>query len=99
MAERFFKRGGDVVQREVAGELFLVPIRGHLADLQQLFVLNEVGHWLWARLSEPASLSSLVTALRDEFEVDEAQAREDAVQFLQQLCEAGLAQESALPDA
>ena len=36
----------------MAGETFLVPIRGHLADLQELFVLNEAGQRLWDRLRD-----------------------------------------------
>ena len=72
----------DVVQREVAGEVFLVPIRGHLADLQELFVLNETGRWIWERpRGGPARLDDLAKGLVSEFEVDEETARHDLEVF------------------
>jgi hypothetical protein len=91
---RAFKRRESVVRREVAGETFLVPIHGHLADLQELFVLNEVGSWLWERLDGERSLDDLAAGLRTEFEVDEAQALGDTELFVQRLVEGGLADQS-----
>jgi hypothetical protein len=82
----------DVVQREIAGETFLVPVRGHLADLQELFVLNEVGSWVWAHLDGVTSLDDLATSLVAEYEVDTSQARRDIGAFLEELHAAGLAQ-------
>jgi hypothetical protein len=93
-AERVFRRVEGVVQRDVAGETFLVPIRGHLADLQELFVLNEAGRWLWGHLDGWCSLDDLVAGLVAEFEVDEESARRDARVFIEQLTEAGLAEYS-----
>jgi hypothetical protein len=84
-------RKADVVQREVAGEVFLVPIRGHLADLQELFVLNETGSWIWDRLdASGCAFDDLVQGLVSEFEVDEDTARRDVDIFARQLVESGL---------
>ena len=91
-----FKRRESVVRRDVAGETFLVPIHGHLADLQELFVLNEVGAWLWDRLEEKRCLEDLVVGVRAEFAVDGEQALRDTDSFVQQLVEAGLVEESLL---
>lgn len=90
MAEDLLTRSGGVVRRDVAGETFLVPVRGSIADLQELFIANEVGGWLWDRLEHPSRLDEVVADLVAEFEVDEQQAREDVNAFLQQLSEAGL---------
>jgi hypothetical protein len=90
---RIYRRRDSVVRREVAGEAFLVPIHGHLADLQELFVLNEVGDWLWERLDGKRSLDDLAAALGAEFEVSEEQALKDAESFAHRLVEAGLAEE------
>ncbi len=87
------QRADNIVQREVAGETFLVPIRGHLADLQELFVLNDVGRCLWERLEDRCALDDLVTGVVAEFDVDEEQARRDAEAFVQQLLEAELVAE------
>jgi len=90
---RYVRATDDVVHRDVAGETFLVPIRGRLAELQELFVLNEVGSWVWQRLDEPRSVQELTADLVREFEVTDDQARNDITAFLHQLREAGLAEE------
>ena len=93
MTTRSYQRRESVVRREVAGETFLVPIHGRLADLQELFALNEVGSWIWDRLDQPRYVSELAVGLTSVFEVDEEQALHDAESFLLGLVEAGLAEE------
>lgn len=83
----------DVITREVAGEVFLVPIRGRLAELDELFVLSEVGQWLWSRLDGRSSVDDLVSGLVKEFDVEEQQARSDTEAFLRELVSVGLAKE------
>lgn len=97
--ERALRRANDIVQREVAGETFLVPIRGHLADLQELFVLNEVGRWLWERFDGGCPLDELVNGVAAEFDVDQETARRDSASFVQQLLEAELVEEASAPVA
>jgi hypothetical protein len=88
------RRVDDVVQRQVAGEVFLVPIRGRLADLQELFVLSETGRSIWEHLDGRHSLDDLVAGVVREFEVEAEQARSDALAFIGQLEEAGLIEEA-----
>ena len=91
MAEGVIFRVADaVVRRDVAGETFLVPIRGHVADLQELFIVNEVGAWLWDRLDGRRRVDDLVADVVSEFEVSEQQAKKDVSLFLRQLTDAGL---------
>jgi hypothetical protein len=90
------KATSDVIYREVAGEAFLVPIRGRLADIRELIVLNEVGRWLWVRLDGTQSIDQLVEGLTAEFDVSAEQARRETETFLAELAGAGFAEE-ALP--
>ena len=91
MAEGVILRvAAAVVRRDVAGETFLVPIRGHVADLQELFIVNEVGAWLWDRLDGRRRVDDLVADVVSEFEVSEQQAKKDVSLFLRQLTDAGL---------
>jgi hypothetical protein len=94
MGDPLFRRVNDVVQRQVAGEVFLVPIRGHLADLQELFVLSETGRSIWEHLDGRHSVDDLVAGLVAEFEVEQEQAQGDALTFLGQLEEAGLIEQA-----
>lgn len=87
------RRRESVVLREVAGETFLVPIHGHIADLQELFVLNEVGRYLWDRLDGERSVENLVSEVFATFDISEEQAEHDTAVFLEELSAAGLVAE------
>ncbi len=95
MESRVFSRSQGVVCREVAGETFLVPIHGHMADLSELFVLNEVGSLVWELLAEQRTLEALAVRVAEEFEVGLDQALADAGAFVTSLVDAGLAAECA----
>ena len=88
----------DAVVRDVAGEVFLVPIRRQLADMHELFVLNPVGRWVWQHLDGTRDAEQLARGVCVRFEVDEEQARTDVEAFLAELDEAHLlAQTDASP--
>lgn len=84
------RRLHDVILREIAGEVFLVPIRGRLADLQELFVLNGVGEWVWERLDGTLSVEALAEGVAAAYEVTPEEACADVEAFLGELAEAGL---------
>jgi hypothetical protein len=84
------RRSPATVCRKVAEETFLVPVRGRLAEMQNLFVLNRVGEWIWSRLDGDASPDELVRAMVGQFEVDAATATADLEEFLAGLGEGGL---------
>jgi hypothetical protein len=88
-----YRRTDQVVRREIAGEVLLVPVRGELAQLQQMFVLNPVGEFIWSRLDGERGVEALVAELVDAFEVSAEQAHSDIEAFLSRLSEAGLAHE------
>jgi hypothetical protein len=92
------RRLHDVILREIAGEVFLVPIRGRLADLQELFVLNSVGEWIWERLDGTQSADALAGGLAAAFEVTAEEARADVDGFVRELAEAGLLEPDGMPE-
>jgi hypothetical protein len=83
-------RRDDVIRREVAGEVFLVPIRGRLADLDDLLVLNEVAAWIWDRLDGDRTADDIVAELCAGFDVSADVARGDVRDFIRELAEADL---------
>jgi hypothetical protein len=84
------RRLDDVILREIAGEVFLVPIRGRLADLQELFVLNPVGEWIWERLDGSRPTTALADDMARAFKVERDEAAADLEAFVAELDEAGL---------
>ena len=75
----------ELIRREIAGDVILVPVGGTVLENNGLFALNELGAFLWDRLESAEDEESLVQAVLAEYEVDEDTARTDTAAFLQKL--------------
>lgn len=80
----------DIVTRQIAGETLLVPIRGNLADMQNLYGLNPVGETIWQHLDGTHSLAEIHEEIAANFEVTREQAGVDIREFISQLVKAGI---------
>lgn len=76
----------DITPRELDGELVLLDLGGGT-----VYHLNETGAFIWKRLAAGSPLASVASKITDEFEVDADQARQDVQDFVDALCNAGLA--------
>lgn len=72
-----YAKNPDYVQREVAGECILVPIRRSLTDSNSIYVLNETGAALWRRIDGARSLQDITAAFLDEYDVTTEQLTQD----------------------
>ncbi len=72
-----------VAARTVSGEAFIL-LEGRMVTL------NEVGTFIWERCEEGATITEIVAAVVDEFEVDEATAERDARALVAQLLAKGM---------
>lgn len=79
-----------VVKRVIAGEAFLVPVKKNLADMQNLFVLQGCGEFIWDCLDGEATRDDVVCRVTAEFDVDSAEAGRDVDGFLKLLLAEGL---------
>lgn len=84
------RRTPDVVERRVADETFLLPVKGTLAATVEMFALSEVGQFVWSRADGTRGLGELVDEVVREFEVGPEQARADVAEFVAQLQAYGL---------
>jgi hypothetical protein len=80
----------DVVTRAIAGETLLVRAAAGVADLEAIYVLDEVGSVIWDRLRAGEAPPAIAAALCAEFEVDSDQAQGDLHEFLTALADARL---------
>jgi hypothetical protein len=88
----------DVVTREIAGETMLVPVKGKLAHLQQVFVLEGVGAHIWSQLDGVRSLQEVLDSVLDEYEVTREVAQADLLALAGELLEAGLVTAEESPE-
>lgn len=77
----------ELVKRDVAGDTILVPVGKTVYDSNGLFILNELGAFLWDRLEAAASEEELLEAVLAEYEVTRDVAQKDLRDFLDKLRE------------
>lgn len=77
----------DLIKRQIAGETVLVPCGKTIYDSNGLFILNELGGFLWDLLPAAQSEEELVSAVLAEYDADEETVRGDIGEFLDKLRE------------
>jgi len=89
-----FTKQGDVVTRRISEETILVPVKDHVGDLDAIYTLNEVGTRVWELIDGEMSVSQIVEAVCNEYDVTEEEAEKDVKELMDSLQEAGLIHES-----
>jgi hypothetical protein len=85
----------DYVQRDVAGECILVPIRRRLTEANSIYVLNETGAALWQRIDGQRTAQDIVTDVCHEYDVTMDQLTNDFMSLLDDLLSIQAVQEIA----
>jgi len=93
---KVFIRNSDVISRKIAGELFLVPVKGKMADMENIFALTAVAEYIWDRLDGRKSLNEILNNVVDRFDVEQEQAESDIREFIMELMGAGLITEESI---
>lgn len=75
----------ELIKREIAGECFLVPVGKSMYDSNGLFILTELGSFIWDLLPNAKGEEDILKAVLAEYEVDEATAKADIQMFLNKL--------------
>ena len=94
---KVFAKCEDFVQRDVAGECLLVPLKRQLIDANCIYVLNETGTAVWNKIDGRRSLSDITGEMYEEFEVTSEQLEQDLVVLIQDLLSINAIQEVANP--
>ena len=82
----------EFVLREIAGDYIIIPTGKTVLEFNGLITVNEVGVSLWNMLQEDVTLDDLVQGILEEYDVEEAIAREDIQEFLDKLAVDGILQ-------
>lgn len=84
------RKSEGLVTRSIADETVVVPVRGRLAQLQNLYVLSEVGRHLWEEIDGARTIGALRESVLLAYDVTEEQADRDLMEFIGAMVEAGL---------
>ncbi len=77
----------ELIKREIAGDTILVPVGKTVYDSNGLFVMNELGAFVWDILPEAETEEDIVAAVLKEYEVSQQEAARDISEFLGKLKE------------
>ena len=80
--QQLYRIKSKFVTRAVGNELIIVPLSGNVAQMNELFTLNETAKLIWENLDQNASLESMQTLLTETFDVDKTTALNDVESFL-----------------
>ncbi len=83
--ESLFHLKSKFVTREVGDELIVVPLSANVAQMNELFTLNETAKVIWENLNEGTDMSALIQTITDTFDIDRHTAEKDIAVFLQTL--------------
>lgn len=74
--------GKSFVTRRIAGETILVPVTGHVAALDAIYTLNEVGSFIWHLIDGRRSAQAIAEAVCAEYDVTLERAALDVDELL-----------------
>ncbi len=77
--------------KNVAGKTIVVPVGKATLDFNAIITLNETGAFLFAKLQEKdMTQAELISALLEEYDVTEEQAKNDIERFVKSITDAGV---------
>lgn len=78
------------ILKSIADTNIVVPVGSNSVTFNAIISLNESGAFLWKQLETEKSENELLTAMLDEYDVDEATAKTDINEFLNSMRQANL---------
>ena len=80
----------QVVLRNIAGEDILIPVGGDVKQADRIFALNATSAVAVKALINGGDENDMLKAVLDEYDVDEAVAKQDIAELIERLKEFGL---------
>ena len=73
------------VAREIGNELILVPLAENVAQMSELFTMNETAKFIWENSKENVSTEDMELLMAGNFDIDAETARKDIAVFMNQM--------------
>ena len=90
--QEVYKKNGDFVYRNIAGETLLVPIRKAIKELQSIYTLNETACFIWEKIDGRRRLNEIAHLLSSEYNIDKICMETDILEFIRKLKDIGAVQ-------
>ncbi|MBO5274991.1 MAG: PqqD family protein [Clostridia bacterium] len=79
--------------RDVAGQKVVLPVGEAAEKFNGMIRLNDTGIYLWTLLEKDTDEDALLTAMLNDYDIDEETARADIHRFVEALRKAGILDE------
>ncbi len=81
------RQSPNIVSRNIAGEVILVPIARNADELESIYTLNETASTIWDALDGQRNLADLAGLIVAEYDVTDDVAFADLVELIEQLAQ------------
>ena len=85
MVQNPMKIKGEFVVRQVMDHVVAIPVGSTALQLNGMIMLNDVSKIIWDCLTAGSTVEAITQAVTQHFEVSEAEAKADALEFLDEL--------------
>ena len=83
--QQLFEMKSKFVARAVGNELVLVPLTGNVAQMNELFTLNETAKFIWENIKVNTTVEELENLMTEAFDIDNQTAKNDIENFILKL--------------
>jgi len=80
----------ELIKREIAGDTILVPVGKTMLESNGLFMLNELGTFIWDMLPDVDSEEDICNAVVKQYDVARETAQRDVSEFMGTLRDMGI---------
>jgi len=84
-----YERNKDFIYRSIVNEAVLVPVHQDVADMEYIYTLNDLGAFIWERMSHPLTWDELLVSVQDAYDVDSEVLTADLERFIQEMTAIG----------
>ena len=85
----------NAVFRRIGDERLLVPVEGRLADMQNVFTLNESSAFIWEQIQAGMDSTAICEQMVRHYDIPAEQAKKDYESFITTLLAEGLITEES----
>lgn len=83
--EDVYVKQDDLVFRNVGGEAMIIPVKGKLADMRNIYTLTTVAEFVWKNIENSASVGEILDKILEEFDVSRDEAEKDLKELFSDL--------------
>lgn len=79
------RRSESIVTRKTGNEYVLVPVTDNIADMNNVYTLNDSGAFIWELIDGKRNIEELIETVTVSYDIDRETASEDIFSFMKEM--------------